>query len=83
MVDWFDDLAVGMRFKSQEKVVTREDIKRFAAVPFGRVRAGSFKLGPPPFLVMPALNITISLLAGTDTFKICEVKVESGVERPG
>ena len=30
MVEWFDDLAVGMRFKSQEKVVTREDIKRFA-----------------------------------------------------
>ena len=31
MVEWFDDLAVGMRFKSQEKVVTREDIKRFAS----------------------------------------------------
>jgi hypothetical protein len=27
VVEWFDDLAVGMRFKSQEKVVTREDIK--------------------------------------------------------
>jgi acyl dehydratase len=31
MIEWFDDLAVGMRFKSSEKVVTREDIKRFAA----------------------------------------------------
>ena len=31
MVEWFDDLAVGMRFKSQEKLVTREDIKRFAS----------------------------------------------------
>jgi acyl dehydratase len=31
VVEWFDDLAVGMRFKSQEKVVTREDIKRFAS----------------------------------------------------
>ena len=31
MDEWFDDLAVGMRFKSQEKVVTREDIKRFAS----------------------------------------------------
>lgn len=31
MIDWFDDLAVGMRFKSAEKQVTREDIKRFAA----------------------------------------------------
>jgi acyl dehydratase len=31
MVEWFDDLAVGMRFKSAEKLVTREDIKRFAA----------------------------------------------------
>jgi hypothetical protein len=27
VVEWFDDLAVGMRFKSHEKVVTREDIK--------------------------------------------------------
>jgi acyl dehydratase len=31
VVEWFDDLRVGMRFKSQEKVVTREDIKRFAS----------------------------------------------------
>jgi len=30
VVEWFDDLAVGMRFKSPEKVVTREEIKRFA-----------------------------------------------------
>ena len=31
MIEWFDDLGVGMRFKSQEKVVTREEIKRFAS----------------------------------------------------
>ena len=31
MIEWFDDLRVGMRFKSAEKLVTREDIKRFAA----------------------------------------------------
>jgi acyl dehydratase len=31
VVEWFDDLAVGMRFKSPEKVVTREEIKRFAS----------------------------------------------------
>jgi acyl dehydratase len=31
VVEWFDDLTVGMRFKSQEKVVAREDIKRFAS----------------------------------------------------
>src|SRR5499425_2242831 len=31
MIEWFDDLRVGMRFKSAEKRVTREDIKRFAA----------------------------------------------------
>jgi acyl dehydratase len=31
VVEWFDDLTVGMRFKSQEKRVTREDIKRFAS----------------------------------------------------
>ena len=31
MVEWFDDLALGMRFKSPEKVVTREEIKRFAS----------------------------------------------------
>jgi MaoC like domain len=30
-VEWFDDLAVGMRFRSAEKRVTAEDIKRFAA----------------------------------------------------
>ena len=31
MVEWFDDLAVGMRFKSPEKVITREEIIRFAS----------------------------------------------------
>src|SRR5215471_17872027 len=30
MIEWFDDLAVGMHFRSSEKVVMREDIKRFA-----------------------------------------------------
>src|SRR5215470_9530454 len=31
VIEWFDDLALGMRFKSPEKVVTREGIKRFAS----------------------------------------------------
>ena len=31
MVEWFDDLILGMRFKSPEKRVTREEIKRFAS----------------------------------------------------
>ena len=31
MIGWFDDLRVGMRFTSPEKLVTREDIQRFAA----------------------------------------------------
>jgi acyl dehydratase len=31
MIEWFDDLRVGMRFESPKKLVTREDIKRFAA----------------------------------------------------
>jgi len=31
MVEWFDDLVLGMRFKSPERRVTREDIKRFAS----------------------------------------------------
>jgi acyl dehydratase len=31
MIEWFDDLKLGMRFKSSEVVVTAEDIKRFAA----------------------------------------------------
>jgi acyl dehydratase len=31
MIDWFDDLALGMRFKTGDKLVTREDIKRFAS----------------------------------------------------
>lgn len=31
MIEWFDDLALGMRFRSADKLVTREDIKRFAS----------------------------------------------------
>jgi acyl dehydratase len=31
MIEWFDDLTLGMRFKSGEVSVTEEDIKRFAA----------------------------------------------------
>src|SRR6204780_4896133 len=31
MIEWFDDLVLGMRFKSPEKRVTREEIKRFAS----------------------------------------------------
>jgi acyl dehydratase len=31
MIEWFDDLTLGMRFKSGEVSVSREDIKRFAA----------------------------------------------------
>ena len=30
-IEWFEDLALGMRFKSAGKLITREDIKRFAA----------------------------------------------------
>ena len=31
MIEWFDDLALGMRFKSGDKLVTRDDIIRFAS----------------------------------------------------
>ena len=31
MVEWFDDLKVGMRFKSGAVTVSKEDIVRFAA----------------------------------------------------
>jgi acyl dehydratase len=31
MVEWFDDLKLGMRFKSGTATITAEDIKRFAA----------------------------------------------------
>jgi acyl dehydratase len=31
VIEWFDDLALGMRFKTADKLVTREDIKRFAS----------------------------------------------------
>jgi acyl dehydratase len=31
MIEWFDDLTVGMRFKSAEVEVSESDIKRFAA----------------------------------------------------
>src|SRR3981081_326147 len=31
MIEWFDDLKLGMRFKSGEVTVTAEDIKRFAS----------------------------------------------------
>jgi acyl dehydratase len=30
MIEWFDDLALGVRFRSEGKLVTREEIKRFA-----------------------------------------------------
>jgi acyl dehydratase len=30
MIEWFDDLKVGMRFKSGEATVSKEDILRFA-----------------------------------------------------
>jgi acyl dehydratase len=31
MIEWFDELVLGMRFKSPAKRVTRDDIKRFAS----------------------------------------------------
>ena len=31
MIEWFDDLAIGMCFKSAEVQITKSDIKRFAA----------------------------------------------------
>jgi len=31
MIEWFDDLSLGMRFKSGDKLVTRQDIIRFAS----------------------------------------------------
>src|ERR1700741_2738204 len=31
MVEWFDDLKVGMRFKSEATTVSKDDILRFAA----------------------------------------------------
>ena len=30
MVEWFDDLKIGMRFKSESKTVSKEEILRFA-----------------------------------------------------
>jgi acyl dehydratase len=30
MIDWFDDLKLGMRFITPERRITREDIVRFA-----------------------------------------------------
>ncbi len=41
MIEWFDDLKLGMRFKSGEVTVSREDIKRFAA----GVRSAAVPLG--------------------------------------
>ena len=31
MIEWFDDLKIGMRFKSEAMTVSKEDILRFAA----------------------------------------------------
>ena len=31
MIEWFDDLKVGMRFKSEAVTVSKEEILRFAA----------------------------------------------------
>jgi hypothetical protein len=41
MIEWFDDLTLGMQFKSGEASVTEEDIKRFAAA----VRRAMFRTG--------------------------------------
>ena len=30
-IDWFDDLTIGLRFKSGEAQITEGDIKRFAS----------------------------------------------------
>jgi len=30
VIEWFDDLVLGLRFKSAEQQITREEIKRFA-----------------------------------------------------
>ena len=30
-VEWFDDLALGMRFRSADRRITADEIKRFAA----------------------------------------------------
>jgi acyl dehydratase len=31
LIEWFDDLVIGMRFKSNDVAVTEADIKRFAS----------------------------------------------------
>jgi hypothetical protein len=34
MIEWFDDLALGMRFKTADKLVTREDIMAMSSSPW-------------------------------------------------
>ena len=50
MIEWFDDLKLGMRFKSGEATVSSDDIKRFAAEfdpqPFHPGRGGRRELDP-------------------------------------
>jgi hypothetical protein len=41
MIEWFDDLSLGMRFKSGEVSVTAEDIKRFCI----RIRSAAVSSG--------------------------------------
>jgi hypothetical protein len=45
MIEWFDDLALGMRFITGEVSVTKEDIKRFAA---SSIRSRSIWMKLPP-----------------------------------
>ena len=52
MIAWFDDVRVGMRFKTGEKRVTRDDIVRFATEfdpqPFHLDEAAAAQSAPTP-----------------------------------
>ncbi len=54
MIEWFDDLALGVRFKTREVTVTTEDIKRFAA-----------EFDPQPFHLDAAENTVFNGLAAS------------------
>jgi hypothetical protein len=51
MVEWFDDLALGMRFKSSEKVIKREESLYTHSLQSPSFRFGRFTAPPMTFEV--------------------------------
>ena len=71
MIEWFDDLAIGMRFKSDEVQITESDIKRFAA-----------EYDPQPMHLkrddfssnrLPALSLCLSMILSENRYPLFRI----------